>query len=181
MPDLVVMVEEESRRALLDVLLPGLLPAGWNHHVIPHQGWSDLQKSIPRKLKAWLDPDARFIVMRDNDRGDCQQRKTLLMNRVSGTGREAQTKVRIVCEELEAWVLGDLAALETALGPVSVQIRDAARNPDKIPYPSRVLQDHYGSYSKVTASANIAPHMSPDTNRSHSFQAFLDAVRTLTG
>ena len=75
-------------RALLDVLLPKLLPEGWNHRVVPHQGWRDLQQSAPRKLKAWRNPNARFIVMRDNDRGDCRQRKTLLLNRVSGTGRE---------------------------------------------------------------------------------------------
>jgi len=104
----------------------------------------------------------------------------LLLNCVSGTGRETQTKVRIVCEELEAWVLGDLTALETALGPVSVQIRNAAHNPDAIRYPSRILEDCYGSYSKVSASANIAPHMSPEINRSHSFQAFVGAVKTLT-
>ena len=178
MSELVVMVEEESMRALLDVLLPNLLPQGWNHHVIPHQGWGDLQKSVPRKLKAWLNPNARFIVMRDNDRGDCHQRKMLLLNCVSGTGRETQTKVRIVCEELEAWILGDLTALETVLGPVSNSIRNAARNPDTINYPSQMLERQYGSYSKV--SADIAPHMSPETNSSRSFQAFMDAVKTLT-
>jgi len=180
MPVLVVMVEEESMCALLDIVLPMLMPEGWYHKVIPHQGWSDLENSIQRKLRAWREPDACFIVMRDNDRGDCRQRKTRLLDRVSGTGRETQTKARIVCEELESWVLGDLTALEAALGPVSRSIRRAAGNPDKIKYPVKMLEKHYGSYSKVSASAEIARHMSPERNLSHSFRAFADAVRTLT-
>lgn len=167
-------------RVLLDALLPSLLPPGWNHHVIPHQGWSDLQKSVPRKLKAWRNPNARFIVMRDNDRGDCHQRKMPLLNCVPGTGHETQTKVRIVCEELEAWALGDLDALAAVFGTPSNTIRRAACNPDTITHPSRILENHYGSYSKVTTSAEIALHMSPSTNSSRSFQAFMDAVRILT-
>ena len=118
--------------------------------------------------------------MRDNDRGDCRQRKMLLLNCESGTGRETQTKVRIVCEEHEAWVLGDLTALEIALRPVSTSIRKAANNPDTIMYPSQMHRKHYESNSRVTASADIAPCMSPETNLSHSFQAFQDAVKSLT-
>lgn len=103
---------------VLDVVLPKLLPVGWDFKVIPHQGVTDLERSLPRKLRAWRNPHARFIVLRDNDRGDCMARKTKLTNICQQAGREGQFKVRIVCQELEAWFLGDLPALEKAFGAV---------------------------------------------------------------
>lgn len=77
-------------------------------------------------------------------------------------------------------MLGDLTALEEALGPASHPIRRAARDPDAIPHPSQLLRNHHRTYSKVQSSAEVAQHMSPLQNRSRSFNAFLDAVLTLT-
>ena len=37
---------------------------------VPHEGKQDLEKSIPRKLRAWREPSAHFIVVRDNDGGE---------------------------------------------------------------------------------------------------------------
>ena len=167
-------------RSLLEHVLPRLLPEGWHPRIIPHQGWSDLQQSLPRKLKAWRAPSARFIVMRDNDRGDCRARKRRILSSVAGTGREEQTKVRIVCQELETWILGDLMALESVLGTVSSSVRRMAAKPDTIDYPAKVLERQYGSYSKVSGAAAIGREMDPDRNLSDSFQAFVLAVRHLT-
>ena len=38
---------------------------------VPHDGKDDLERSIPRKLRGWREPGVRFVIVRDNDRGDC--------------------------------------------------------------------------------------------------------------
>jgi len=74
----VFLVEERSMKTLLDGLLPRLIP-GRSFICIPHEGKQDLEKSIPRKLKAWREPGARFVVVRDNDGGDCRALKQRLV------------------------------------------------------------------------------------------------------
>ena len=70
----IFLLEEPSMKAMLAEYLPRLVP-GWiqGQHflLLPHQGKSDLDKSIPIKLKAWQEPGARFVVVRDNDNADC--------------------------------------------------------------------------------------------------------------
>jgi hypothetical protein len=51
--DLVFLLEEPSMKALLDVLLPRIIPENITFKCIPHEGKQDLEKSIPKKLKAW--------------------------------------------------------------------------------------------------------------------------------
>ena len=64
--NLVFMLEEESAKHLLKELLPRILSESQSetqtvtYKLIPHQGKGDLQKSIPIKLKAWLDPKYFF-------------------------------------------------------------------------------------------------------------------------
>ncbi len=57
---IVFLLEELSMQALLQALLPRFFP-DLSFLCIPHEGKQDLEKSIPRKIKAWRDPDARFI------------------------------------------------------------------------------------------------------------------------
>ena len=68
---IVFLLEERSMKTLLEGLLPRLMPDK-SFICIPHEGKQDLEKSIPRKLRAWHEPGARFVVVRDNDGGDCQ-------------------------------------------------------------------------------------------------------------
>jgi hypothetical protein len=62
---LVFMVEEPSMKLLLDALLPRLMP-GWvaeqHFKCVPHQGKSDLDISVPRKLSKWRIPGDRFVI-----------------------------------------------------------------------------------------------------------------------
>lgn len=51
MSRLVLLLEEESMRVLLDGLLPRLFP-GLPFECVPHDG-TDLERSIPRKLRGW--------------------------------------------------------------------------------------------------------------------------------
>ncbi len=56
---LVFLVAELSMKALLDGLLPRLMP-GWvverDFMCVPHEGKSDLDTSAPRKLREWQFP-----------------------------------------------------------------------------------------------------------------------------
>ncbi len=101
-------------KVLLDHLLPRLFPA-LEFLCIPHEGKSDLEKSLPRKLGNRRQPGDRFIVIRDNDGGDCKALKASLVQMCQNAGR-SDTLVRIVCQELEAWYFGEPAAMAAAFG-----------------------------------------------------------------
>ncbi|WP_234369539.1 hypothetical protein [Paracidovorax avenae] len=104
-------------QVLLDDWLPRLFP-GWrdgqHFQCIPHEGKSDLDRSIPRKLAAWRIPGDRFVIVRDNDNADCVDLKNKLRG-LCTQGERPETLIRIVCQELESWYLGDLAALERVM------------------------------------------------------------------
>ena len=107
-------------RALLDGLLPRLFP-GLPFQCVPHEGKTDLERSIPRKLRGWREPGVRFAVVRDNDGADCRALKDDLRG-LCRAGHRDDTLIRIVCQELEAWYLGEPDALADAFG------REALRN-----------------------------------------------------
>ena len=77
MSRLVFMLEEPSLKTLLDELLPRLFP-GLDFFCIAHEGKNDLEKSVPRKLRAWAVPGDRFVVVRDNDGSDCALKARLV-------------------------------------------------------------------------------------------------------
>lgn len=106
---LVFLLEEKSMKRFLDIIIPKILPAEIQYQTIPHEGKTDLEKSIPRKLKAWNEPDTKFIVIQDQDSWDCKKLKQKLVDLCKPTGREYL--VRIACHELESWYFGDLSAV----------------------------------------------------------------------
>ena len=63
---IVFLLEEESIGILLKGLLPRLFPQ-MSFLCVSHEGKKDLERSIPRKLKAWQEPGVRFVVMRDQN------------------------------------------------------------------------------------------------------------------
>jgi len=107
---------------MLRGLIPALFPE-WRERVdwqlVPHEGKTDLIRSIPRKLRAWREPGVRFVVVHDQDQADCLQLKGTLTELCRDAGR-SDTLVRIACRELEAWYLGDLAAVEAGLGVTGI-------------------------------------------------------------
>ena len=94
--NLVILTEEESMKVALEHLLIRMGIPLDSVTIIPHQGKSDLEKSVPRKLRAWKDPTARFLILRDNDRGDCKARKSTLIEMIKMANKEEVCKVRIV-------------------------------------------------------------------------------------
>jgi hypothetical protein len=177
---LVILTEERSMVAVMNALLPSLGVDLATVKIIAHDGKSDLEASIPKKLRGWRDPSARFLILRDNDRGNCHDRKRAIFGLVNGTGREHCTVVRIVCQELEAWFLADLNALERA-GYLNAGSRPAFTrlDPDSVPYPVHFMEQLRRGYRKGSGAATIAPHLDPNNSRSASFRNTVAAIRKL--
>jgi hypothetical protein len=116
MNEVVFFLEEEFAKALLEQIFPLLIPAGSHVHprFIVFEGKQDLEKQLPKKLRGYLNPRARFIVMRDQDQTDCRRTKRSLKTLCARAGRP-ETTVRIACRELEAFYIGDLQAVESGL------------------------------------------------------------------
>jgi hypothetical protein len=54
---LVFLLEERSMQAFLAGFLPRILPDGVGFQLVPHEGKTDLERSIPRKLRGWRTPE----------------------------------------------------------------------------------------------------------------------------
>jgi len=175
---LVFLLEERSMAALLEGLLPRLVPDHVAFKLIPHDGKTDLEKSIPRKLRAWQDPTARFIVVRDQDSADCLQVKSRLLD-LCTAGARPEALVRIACRELEAWYLADLAAVDRAFGTqvASLQNTKKYRVPDRLGSPSHLLADLVPTFGKVGGARRLGPLLELDNPRSPSFAHFVRGVR----
>jgi hypothetical protein len=178
---LVILTEEPSMKTTLEQLLPKLGIDRDRVTIIAHQGKSDLEASIPRKLRGWQVPGARFLILRDNDRSDCHARKAHLSDLVAAAGKSAQSKVRIVCQELEAWFLADLNALIAAGYVAPGRVPGFSRkDPDTIAHPVQEMKSLRKGYGKGLGASEIAPHLDPANTRSHSFRNTIEAIRFLT-
>jgi hypothetical protein len=180
----IFLLEEPSMKELLDGLLPRLVP-GWrtpqHFQCVPHEGKSDLDRSIPRKLKAWLEPGVRFVVVRDNDNADCSVVKQRLVRACIEAGRP-DTLVRLVCQELESWYLADLAALAAAFPGQKVDtpaLRKRFADPDRRPKPSQDLALIARGFQKRSGARAMAPLLDPANSRSASFKAFCSGVERI--
>jgi hypothetical protein len=169
-------------KALLDDLLPRFFPGmlvDVHFKCIPHEGKSDLDRSIPRKLRQWRVPHDRFIVVRDNDNMDCRQLKSSLVGMCNANHR-SDTLVRLVCQELESWYLGDLDALSRAFQQPRVGSASMKRrflDPDSWQKPSKEVERLIKNFQKLSGARVMARHLDPNSNSSRSFQSFVDGVR----
>ncbi|MFZ7101831.1 MAG: DUF4276 family protein [Peptococcaceae bacterium] len=182
MKQLVFLLEEPSMKELLDIILPKILPNDVMFLTIPHEGKSDLEKSIPRKLRAFRTPDTKFVVLRDQDSWDCHLVKDRLVTLCAEGGRP-DTLVRVVCHELESWFLGDLLAVEAGCkitGISRLQEKVKYRNPDDIARPCEELMRLVPDYQKLSGARDIAEHLNIENNRSTSFRIFVSGVRRMT-
>lgn len=169
----IFLLEEPSMKAMLAEYLPRLVP-GWiqGQHflLLPHQGKSDLDKSIPVKLKAWQEPGARFIIVRDNDNADCLALKARLQTMCATNGRK--TLIRLVCQELESWYLADPDALIAAYPEAQKKIRTLAK---RFPDPDECLKD----FQKNEGARRLGRLLDADRVTSRSLKVFAQGVRML--
>ncbi len=184
MKEIVFLLEEASARELLVGLFSRLIPEEELIHprFIVFDGKQDLEKQMERKMRGYLNPKARFLVLRDQDSSDCREVKRSLLQRCKAAGRSGAV-VRVACRELEAFYLGDLAAVERAYGLTGLARRQAEqkfRNPDRLGSPSRELETlTRNQYQKVSGSRAIARHLALDHSRSESFLQLVAAMRRL--
>jgi hypothetical protein len=178
MKEIVFFLEERSAEVFLAAVLPQLLPADVSYRCVVFEGKSDLEKLLVKRMKGYRNRDARFLILRDQDLGDCRKIKDGLLDKCDEAG-QPKAVVRIACHELESWYLADLAAVETGLarkGLRQLQLKRKYRAPDSLPYPSKELVRLAPSYQKIAGARLIAPHLDLENQRSSSFACFIKAV-----
>lgn len=179
----IFLLEEPSMKVFLQGLLPRIVPRwreGEHFLLVPHEGKTDLEASIPRKLKAWREPGARFVIVRDNDGANCTALKNRLLSLSQSTGRQAL--VRLVCQELEAWYLAQTDALAQAYpSRVKAIKRLCSRHndPDACAKPSRELIRAIPEFQKQDAARRLGQRLAIDDTRSASFRVFVSGVQRL--
>jgi hypothetical protein len=179
-----ILTEEPSMENFLRGILPHILPIGYvldqNCFIRPHEGKSHLKKSIPRKVKAFVNYQwpVKLIVIHDQDSNDCIELKAEL-KKLSKNEINTPTLIRIACRELENWYLGDLHALHKiypdmgALNQVNIKKYSDA---DRV-YGAFELEKLYRKFSKSHASREIPQFMNIDSNTSLSFKHLISGIK----
>ncbi len=181
MSEIVFFLEEPSAEAMLAGLLPRLLPPDIKHRCVVFEGKQDLERQIVRRMHGYRAPGSRFVVLRDQDAGDCVAIKNALKAKCAEAAHP-NAVVRIACRELESWYLADLAAVEQGLqvaGVQRLQNKRLYRSPDETVTPSRTLARIAPCYQKISGSRAIGPYLNLDNGRSRSFSHFITAVRRI--
>ena len=201
---LILLVEEPSMEAALDILLPRMLgqDSDTKIDIVRFQCKDDLLKKLPERLRgysAWLPSGWVLLVLIDRDGDDCRVLKQtlehiaaearLVSKTTAGPGQPFQIVNRIAIEELEAWFFGDWAAVQAAYPrvPATIPKKTPYRDPDAIAGGTwealeRVLKQA-GYFAtglrKIECARTIAAHMVPERNTSASFGALREAVRAV--
>jgi len=181
MKHLVCLLEEPSAQDALQAWLPQWLPAGVTPHFIVFQGKQDLEKQMVRRMRHWLKPDSRFLVLRDQDSGDCRAVKATLASKCAEAGRP-DALVRVACRELESFFVGDWHAVAEAFDKPALRrlaAKATYRQPDNLGSPSQELARHVLGYQKRDGARRISPLVDSGRNASRSFHALRTAVQAL--
>lgn len=184
MKELVFLLEEVSAKAMLESFLPRILHTDIRLRFIPFEGKQDMERQMFKRLRSYLNPQARFIVLRDQDSApNCVALKVKLAERCQQAGQAEKTLVRIACKELEAFYLADLMAVEQALKLSKLARQQGSakfRNPDRLGSPSRELATlTRGEYQKVSGSRVIGRFLDPVNERSSSFKNLVNGIRRM--
>lgn len=178
------LLEEASMKYFLQGLLPRILPEhlklNYNCFLPPHDGKSDLFRSIPNKIRVFSNAteECRVVILHDQDSNDCKILKAKLRQLVYENGN-CTTLIRIPCRELENWYLGDLDALEKIYprfmaakfeGKAKFRIPDMVSGTDE-------LKKKIPSFTKSFAAQQISPIIDIENNRSESFNQFVNGLR----
>ena len=183
MTQLVFFLEEPSAEEMLKAVLPKFLPDAVETQFIVFEGKQDLEKRLFKKLRGWLWADARFIVLRDQDSGNCVEIKRRLKQICVDAGRP-ESLIRIACHELESFYLGDLAAVAKAFqnpGIEKMQRKANYKKPDRLANPKQELKKLIPQYQQISGSRDIAEWMNIDENKSHSFNILISGIKQLVG
>ena len=98
-------------------------------------------------------------------------------------GGRPDTLVRIACQELEAWYLGEPSALSAAFGNEQLEnlgSKARYRDPDVVVRPSEAIKALVPEFQKVSGARRMAVRLSREGNRSRSFQALIEGIDRLS-
>lgn len=180
---IVIFTEEESMNAALEELLSRNFPErrkGIDWFLIDFNGKSDLERKFPRRMKIWNYGEPLFVILRDNDGSNCLALKKRLHDLAVPIAKPF--KIRVVCQELESWFLGDSQAVNKAYPRCRFSNGTAKyRNPDAMNNASQKLGELTGDFSKVGRASMIAAHLDPARNVSRSFMVFFQTLQQHLG
>lgn len=187
MSDVVFIVEEESMKVLLDTILPILrdhLRLGSRRlRCVQSKGKGNLKAKcmgfIPGQAKRR--PGSLFVILCDQDDDECKKIKRDFVDIARKCGVSGRSRIRIVCRELEAWLLGDRVAFELAYPDSRISKRDHA-NPDNVTKPKRIVIRHAKSNKPVEIAQQVGRKMTIESirdNTSVSFQQFVSGLARL--
>jgi hypothetical protein len=151
------------------------------YQFIVFEGKQDLQKRLNRILQTWQEVNCIFLVVQDQDSGDCYKIKSKLVSLCTDTSQEVM--IRIACRELESFYLGDLAAVEQGLDLPGIsrhQDKRKFRDPDRLGNPVQELSAlTKNAYQKVLGSRKISPYLNLNNNKSRSFNVLIKGITRL--
>lgn len=182
--ELVFLLEERSAKVMLEQLLPRLLDERIEFKLIAFEGKQDLEKRMLMRMQGYLNKEARFLVMRDQDSDpDCKALKARLVEKCAVAGKGDKSLVRIACRELESFYLADLSAVEKAFSLKGLSSKQGAkkfRNPDYLVSPSHELKiiTKY-AYEKISGSRALGKLLQVDNDRSGSFRNLVAGIKHL--
>lgn len=209
-----ILVEDSSGTRLVDALVPRIIgdygaPHTWRTH--PYKGIGRLPNGLSPKTdpskRVLLDNLPRLIqgygrtpgidvvlVVADTDRRDCRMFLSELNNMLEGCNPRPNVMFRLAIEEIEAWLLGDQAAIRAAYPNVKQEVLRRYVQ-DSVCETWETLADavHLGGSNAIkklgfpasgTAKhewvEKIAPYMDIDINTSPSFRKFVEGLRRLS-
>jgi hypothetical protein len=187
MKEIVFFLEERSAQKMLEGVLSQMSITDANPNILPRyivfEGKTDMEANLNRRLRHYMNPNAHFIILRDQDSGDCRIIKNHLKDICLSAGKtEDEFAVRIACHELESFYLADLNALEVALGLTNLadqQEKRKYRDPDNQigNAAEEVRKITGGAYQKVSGSEAVGKCLDINNTRSKSFYHLIQSIR----
>jgi hypothetical protein len=178
---IVFFLEGPSEQDFLKAFLPAFLPDQITLHYQVFQGKQDMEKRLALRIRGWRQANTRFVVLRDQDSGDCMAIKKGLQHICASAG-QPHAVVRIACRELETFFVGDWAAVALAFDmPALAKLSAKAmyRQPDALGSPSGELKKHVAQYQKRDGARRIALHLDPARNKSRCFGVFMRSIQQI--
>jgi len=92
--EVVFFLEEESAKALLEKVFRRLCPPQTEVQArfVVFEGKQDLEKRLRIKLSGYLNPNARFIILRDQDAAECEKVKDSIRRLCEMAGRPERSR-----------------------------------------------------------------------------------------
>lgn len=210
-----ILVEGQSERTALEPLLTKILgpfnqPHTWRIHkhrgigrlpdnpvVKPNPKDPTLLHNLPSKLRAYskvLHDDEAVVVLLDlDDHPDCKALKQSLTALLNDCNPGMKSLFRIAIEELEAWYLGDSAALTQAYPSANNNVLAGYVQDSQCGTWEKLADAIYpGGHAALKKQGpmqclaqkriwakEIAPRMDIENNNSMSFRQFCDGLRNL--